>query len=122
MICYDFQLINAIMFVASLAITLVSVLNAKEQADRLKNSGFGTLASSAVSILITMIQKDNNVYLIAYTFAGCAIGALLGWIVIYRIVKKASNSKLTTIELIYTGLSGVKEEIKKRIEKKLSEF
>jgi len=115
MICYDFQLINAIMFFGSLAITLVSVLNAKEQADRLKNSGFGTLASSAVSILITMLQKDNNFYLIAYTFAGCALGALIGWIIIFHIVKKAAGkNKILMIELLYTGLSGVKEEIKKR--------
>lgn len=100
MTCYDFQLINAIMFVGSLAITLFSVLSAKEQAERLKNGGFGALASSSISILITMLQKDNNVYLIAYTFAGCSIGALIGWWIIYRIVKKASNSNLTTIELL----------------------
>lgn len=130
MICYDFQLINLIMFCGSLAITLFSVLSAKEQADRLKNSGFGALASSVISILITMLEKDKsdgtNVYLIAYTFAGCALGALIGWLVILWIVNDATKRKqknsLVKIELLYTGLSGVKTEINRRERQNILEF
>jgi len=130
MICYDFSLINALMLVGSFAITLFSVLSAKEQADRLKNSGFGTLASGIVSILITMFEKNNengaDIYLIAYSFTGCALGALSAWLIIYHIVKEAvkpekqkdknkkNKATLVEVELLYTGLSGVKAEITKR--------
>ena len=115
---YEFSMLYALMFIGSILLTAFTVLSAKEQSDRQKNSGLGTLASSIVSILIAMFEKNNHnstdILLIAYSFGGCALGAALGWVIIYFIVRRATGKdKILLIDLLYTGLSGVKEEIVK---------
>lgn len=100
----------------SFAATLFSILSAKEQSDRIKNSGLGALASGIVSIILTL-SDAGNIMLLVFSFAGSSFGALIGWIFLYiivhRTVKKNSYKNLSIIDLLYTGLSGVKDQIER---------
>jgi len=97
--------------------SFLATVSADEQNERLKNTAYGGITSTAVSVFITMLNnKDGSLSkdLILISLYGSLIGSFIAWVffaIIAGYYVIVYNKTSSFIGLITNGLGGLKNEI-----------